>query len=168
MKQEWSNPVPYDLTRSKQRASIPKEFTSRVPESSGAYVIYRTGEGNMSEVILDIGETGLRPNSRPHGLRGRLATTVSHSASEKIARDIRRGKILCDLCVIWFETESKSLAKYLQDALITLFRREYGLQPVYNSRLEVHPQPDAYMEAFVQLKKKLDRLAPKQGGLTSA
>jgi hypothetical protein len=139
MKQSWSNPVRYDLTRSKRRASIPKEFASMVPESSGVYVIYRTGEGNVSEVILDIGETGPRPNSTAHGLRGRLATTVSHSASEKIARDKRNGKILCDLRVIWFETESKSHAKDLQDALITLFRSEYGLQPVYNSRLEVHP-----------------------------
>ena len=161
MKHTWSNPVPYDLTRSKQRASIPKEFLSRVPESSGAYVIFRKGVGDISKVILDIGEAGPRPNSTPHGLRGRLATTVSHSASEKIARDIRNGDILCDICVIWFETESKSLAKDLQDALITLFRREYGLQPVYNSRLELHPRPDVYVEAFVQLKKKLDCLALK-------
>jgi hypothetical protein len=155
MTHAWSNPVPYDLRRSARRTSVPKEFETLVPESSGAYVIYRMGDGLIGDLILDIGETGQRPRSTPHGLRGRLATTVPHSASERIALDIARGKIRYSLWVIWFETESKSSARSLQDALITLFREEYGRQPEYNTKAEVHHQPHMYIKVFSALKRKV-------------
>jgi hypothetical protein len=126
MKPAWSNPVPYDLTRTLKGARLPEKVTNAVPESSSAHVIYRVGQGNIGTHILAIGETGPRSNATPHGLRGRLASAVAHSASQEMAADISNGNVQGEMCVIWFETTSKSSAKELQDALLTLFRQEYG------------------------------------------
>lgn len=155
MTQVWSNPVLYDMTRTRRRVSVPKAFTERVPETPGTYVIHRVAQGNACEIIIGIGETGLRPNSKPHGLRGRLATGVAHSASEKIARDIERGKAVGDLRVVWIETESKEAAKELQDGLITLFRRECERQPEYNAKYEEHLEPEVFESIYDDLKKRI-------------
>jgi len=154
MTQPWSNPAPYDTTRTVRRVSVPKTLTESVPETPGTYVIYRAAQGDTCDVIIDIGETGPRPNSKPHGLRGRLATTVAHSASEKIARDTNGGKV-GDLRVVWSEAESKEAAKELQDALITLFRRECGRQPMYNTKHEDHLQPEAFESTYHDLKRQI-------------
>ena len=155
MTQIWSNPKPYDVTRTLRRASVPRQFVKSVPETPGTYVIYRVGQTNICDAIVDIGEAGPRPNSTPHGLRGRLATTVAHSASEKIAAEITGGKLSDELRVVWLERESKDDAKELQDALITLFRQECGRQPVYNARSEHHPQPKAFESIYAALKKRI-------------
>lgn len=155
MKCTWSDPIPYDLKRTLRRASVPRQFAKSVPETSGTYVIYCVGQVNACDAIIDIGEAGPRPNSTPQGLRGRLATTVAHSASEKIALDIIINGPLDDLCVVWLERESKDDAKELQDALITLFRREFGRQPVYNIKWEQHPQPEAFESIYDSLKKQI-------------
>ena len=126
MKPARSSPVPYDLTRTLKRARLPEKVTNAVPDSSSAHVIYRVGQGNIGARILDIGETDPRSKSTPHGLRGRLASAVAHSASQKMAADISNGSVQSEMCVIWLETTSKSSAKELQDALLTLFRQEYG------------------------------------------
>jgi hypothetical protein len=57
--------------------------------------------------------------------------------------------------VVWFERESKDDAKELQDALITLFRQECGRQPVYNTKLEQHLQPEAFESIYVALKTRI-------------
>ena len=155
MTQVWSNPIPYDTTRTLRRVSVPKAFTESVPETPGTYVIHRVAQGNACDIIIDIGETGPRPKSKPHGLRGRLATTVAHSASKKIARDIKGGKVFGDLRVVWTETESKEAAKELQDGLITLFRRECGRQPEYNAKREKHLQPEAFESIYDDLKRQI-------------
>ncbi len=141
--------------RTLRRVSVPKAFTESVPETPGTYVIYCVAQGNTCDIIIDIGETGLRPNSKPHGLRGRLATTVAHSASEKIVRDIERGKVFGDLRVVWTETESKEAAKGLQDGLITLFRRECGRQPKYNTKHEEHLKPETFESIYDDLKRRI-------------
>ena len=155
MTQAWSNPIPYDVTRTLHRASVPRQFAKSVPETPGTYVIYRVGQANTCDAIVDIGEAGPRLNSTPQGLRGRLATTVSHSSSEKIAAEINDGKLPNELCVVWFERESKDDAKELQDALITLFRQECGRQPVYNTMPEQHPQPEAFESIYAALKTRI-------------
>ena len=148
----WSKPVLYDLTRTSRRASVPQHLAQLVPESSGTYAIFRSGKFNLFDALLDIGECGPRPNSKPHGLRGRLATNVPHSASEKIARDLRSGDIVEALSVVWIETPSKDSAKELQDALITLFRLDCSKQPRYNGKREHHPHPDIFRPAYLRLK----------------
>lgn len=153
MTQVWSNPVPYDATRTRCRVSVPKAFSECVPETPGTYVIHRVAQGNACNIIIDIGETGPRPKSKPHGLRGRLATTVAHSASEKIACDVKGGKVFGDLRVVWTETESKEAAKELQDGLITLFRRECGRQPEYNAKYEEHLRPEVFESIYDDLKR---------------
>lgn len=155
MTQVWSNPVPYDTTRSRRRVSVPRAFTGSVPQTPGTYVIYRVAEGNACDIVIDIGETGLRPKSIPHGLRGRLATTVAHSASEKIACDIKGGKAFGDLRVVWRKRESKEAAKELQDGLITLFRRECGRQPEYNAKHEEHLRPEEFISIYDDLKRRI-------------
>jgi hypothetical protein len=155
MIQVWSNPVPYDTTRSLRRVTVPKASTETVPDTPGTYVIYRVAQGSTCDIIIDIGETGLRPNSKPHGLRGRLATTVDHSASEEIACDIKGGKVVGDLRVVWTEMESKEAAKELQDGLITLFRRECGRQPEYNAKYEEHLRPEVFESVYDDLKRRI-------------
>ena len=85
----WSKPLPYDLTRTPNRASVPKSHGHAVPELPGVYVICLSGCTETAEAIVDIGECGPRPNSSPRGLRGRLASGVAHSASELIAEEIQ-------------------------------------------------------------------------------
>ena len=152
MTQAWCDPIPYDLSRTPCRASVPRELSKSVPETPGTYVIYRTGQSDTCDAILDIGEAGLRPNSTPKGLRGRLATAVAHSASEKIAADINDDKLPNELCVVRFERRSKEDARELQNALISLFRQECGRQPRYNTKLEQHPEPEAFVPVYAALK----------------
>ncbi len=152
MKIHWSKPVPYDLTRTSRRASVPKALEDGVPQTSGVYAIFRVGQTGALETILDIGECGPQPKSSPHGLRGRLATSVAHSASQRMAVDIGVGKLSGELRVVWFEAESKSLAKDAQDALASLFKREYGRQPEYNAKREDHPAPRTFEAVFEELK----------------
>jgi len=152
MKRRWSNPVTYDLTRTLRRVSVPEALGNTVPEVPGTYAICRIGQAETFEIILDIGECGPRPNSRPHGLRGRLAAVVAHSASEQIARDLQNGSLQGNLCVVWFETESKGPAKEIQDALISLFRRDCGKQPRYNTKHEWHAHPDNFRPIYLELK----------------
>jgi hypothetical protein len=124
----------------------------RAPDVPGTYVIYRVGLASVCDAIVDVGETGQRPRSNIQGLRGRLATSVAHSASEKIASDIRSGKLSDDLRVVWIEQESKAEAKELQDALISLFRQECGRQPGYNTKRESHPSPEQFESVYDTLK----------------
>jgi hypothetical protein len=124
MNPAWSNPIPYDVTRTLGRASVPRQFAKSVPETPGTYVIYRVGQAKICDTLIDIGEAGLRPNSTPRGLRGRLATTVAHSASEKIAADINGGRLLNKLCVVWLERETKDGAKELHTR-----RADYLISP---------------------------------------
>ncbi len=158
MIQAWCDPIPYDLSRTRRRASVPREFSKSVPETPGTYVIYRVGQANTCDAVIDVGEAGLRPNSTPKGLRGRLATAVAHTASQKMATDIRGGTLPNKLCVVWVERASKEDAKELQDALITLFREQCGRQPRYNTKLEQHPQPLAFVHVYAALKMHLGRL----------
>ena len=155
MTQAWSDPLPYDLTRTPRRASVPAELARRVPETPGTYVIYHPDQANACDTIVDIGETGLRPNSTPHGLRGRLATAVAHSASEKIAGDINDGGLSDELRIVWLQRDSKEDAKELQDALVTLFRQECGRQPAYNTKTEHHLQPEAFDSIYLDLKRHI-------------
>ena len=152
MIQAWSEPIPYDVSRTPCRASVPREFSKSVPETPGTYVIYRIGQANTCDAVIDIGEAGLRPNSTPKGLRGRLATTVPHSASEKIAADTNDGKLPDELCVVWVERRSKEDAKELQNALVSLFRQECGRQPRYNTKLKQHPEPEDFVAVYAALK----------------
>jgi hypothetical protein len=152
MKRAWSKALTYDLTRTQRRASVPKAFGSAVPEAPGTYVIYCLGQTSAGDAILDIGECGPRPRSKPHGLRGRLASNVPHSASEQIALDIFSGNLRGGLGVVWFEAESKPVAKDAQDALVSIFRREFGKQPRYNRKWEHHHQPDNFEQAYRELK----------------
>jgi hypothetical protein len=155
MKKAWSDPVTYNLKRTLFRASIPKEYEKEVPETPGTYVIIDESSKALCEKIVDIGETGLRPASKPHGLRGRLASNVSHSASERIALDIKNGKIAENLSVVWYQTETKREAKAIQDALITLFCREYKRQPLYNKKVEIHRQPEQHISVYIDLKIRI-------------
>jgi len=155
MSQAWSDPIPYDLSRTHCRASVPKRFAMRVPEAPGTYVICRIGQPNVCEGVLDIGEAGLRPDSTPRGLRGRLATTVAHSASQKIAADIDDGGLPNELRVVWVRRQAKEDAKELQDALITLFSQECGRQPRYNTKLEQHAESEAYGTVYAALKARI-------------
>ena len=165
MTQAWSNPLPYDLTRTVRRVSVPKQFAKSVPETPGTYVIYRVGQVNTCDAIVDIGEAGQRPNSTPQGLRGRLATTVAHSASKKIAVDINDGRLSEELRVVWLERESKDDAKELQDALITLFRQECGQQPIYNKKPEQHWQPEVFESIYADLKTLIGCAKPHNKSL---
>jgi len=155
MNKAWSDPVPYNLRRALFRASVPKEYEKDVPETPGTYVIVEESSETLCGKIIGIGETGLRPRSKPHGLRGRLASTVSHSASERIAKDIKNGKIADNLWVVWYQTETKQEAKDIQDAMITIFRRECKRQPRYNEKIEIHVNPELYISIFVDLKRRI-------------
>jgi len=148
----WCSPIAYDLTRTSRRVSVPSDLELTVPEVPGAYAIYRQAHVDVCGTILDIGECGPRPKSKPHGLRGRLASGVAHSASEQMALDIRRGHIRNDLRVVWVEAETKKRAKEIQDALITLFRRECGEQPKYNTKPENHSNPESFVLIYAALK----------------
>jgi len=159
MIQAWCDPIPYDLSRTRCRASVPREFSKSVPETPGTYVIYRIGQANTCGAIIDIGEAGPRPNSAPKGLRGRLASTVAHSASERIAADMNDGRLPNELCMVWVERRSKEDAKQLQNALISLFRQECGHQPRYNRKLEEHPEPEAFLPLYAALKRHIGCLA---------
>jgi len=155
MMQAWSDPVPYDLSRTPRRASVPRGLSNSVPETPGTYVIYLIGQANPCDAIIDIGEAGPRANSTPKGLRGRLAAAVAAAASERMAADIERGKLPDRPCVVWVERQSKEDAKELQDALISLFRRDCGRQPRYNERLGQHPEPEAFEPVYVALKRHI-------------
>ena len=155
MSTSWSHPLPYDLTRSDRRVSIPPGFADQVPETPGAYVVYHPNRNNACDAILNIGETGLRPNSSPQGLRGRLATTVAHSASENIANDLRSGTLDSEINIVWCQCASKATAKELQDALITLFRDEYGRQPKYNRKREHSIKAPAFQTIYSELKSHI-------------
>jgi hypothetical protein len=155
MIQPWSDPVPYDLSRTPRRASVPRGFSKSVPETPGTYVVYRIGQANPCEAIIDIGEAGPRARSTPKGLRGRLATAVAHAASKKIAADVGDGRLRDELRVVWVERQSKEDAKELQDALISLFRQECGRQPRYNTRVEKHPHPELFAPAYADLKRHI-------------
>ncbi len=131
---------------------MPEEKRTAVPTKAGVYAICAKGSGrDVSDLILDIGECGLRPSSR-RGLRERLASAVAHSASERIAEDIKNGKLQDELFVVWAEAPSKIEAKEAQDALICLFRREFGKQPNYNRKLEDSAFPDNYVALYERLK----------------
>ena len=149
---KWSDPVAYDLTRTETRVSVPEEKKTAVPTKAGVYAICAGASGkDVSDFILDIGECGLRPSSR-RGLRGRLASAVAHSASERIAKDIKNGKLRDALFVVWAEAASKQEAKEAQDALICLFRREFGRQPHYNRISEYSSRPDNYVALYERLR----------------
>ena len=148
----WSAPAAYDLTRTKKRASVPRDEATSVPRSAGVYAICAEGsEKGVGDLILDFGECGPRPSSGC-GLRERLASTVDHSASENIAQDIRNGELSDPLYVVWAMAASKAEAKQAQDALICLFRREFGEQPRYNGRVEDSSCPDDYSALYENLK----------------
>lgn len=151
---EWSEPVAYDLTRTGKRASVPKERKSAVPRGAGVYAICAEGTGqSVSDLILDIGECGPRPSpSSGRGLQERLASAVAHSASERIARDVKNGKLQDALFVVWSQATSKEEAKKAQDALICLFKREFGKQPKYNTKLEDSSCLDKYVILYERLK----------------
>ncbi len=158
MIQPWSDPIPYDLSRTLRRASVPPGFSSSVPQTPGTYVIYCTAQPDLCEAIIDIGEAGPRAKARPKGLRGRLATTVAHTASERMAADVQAGKLPNRLRVVWIERPSKEDAKELQDALISLFRTDCGRQPRHNKRLEQHPKPEAFLAICAALKRHIGGL----------
>ena len=153
MNRNWSSPVPYDLTRTSRRASVPPSIERVMPETPGAYAIFRAGISRTIDAILDIGECGPRPRSSPHGLRGRLATSVAHSASERIARDLQTGVLTGTLHVAWLSASSKQSAKEIQDALITLFVQDCGTQPLYNNKLERHARPEPFNPDYQCLKR---------------
>ena len=149
---QWSEPVVYDLTRTETRASVPEDKKAAVPTAAGVYAICAEGSGqDVSDLILDIGECGIRPSSR-RGLRERLASAVAHSASERMAEDIKNGQLQDELFVVWAEAPSKKEAKEAQDALICLFRRAFGKQPNYNRKLEHSTCPDDYLTLYGRLK----------------
>ena len=149
---QWSPPVAYDLTRTEKRVSVPEEKKTAVPTRAGVYAICARSPGKeVSDLILDIGECGPRPSSR-RGLRERLASTVDHSASERIAKDIKNGELGDVLFVVWAEADSKRGAKEAQDALICLFKREFGKQPKYNNRIEDSSCLDKYVILYERLK----------------
>jgi hypothetical protein len=152
MQRSWSEPLPYDLSRTINRASVPRSSETKVPELPGTYVVFLTGEKKPEEAILDVGECGPRNRSKPCGLRARIASSVTHSASEKIASDIRGHRLTGDFRVIWRTAESKQDAKFVQDALITLFRREFSRQPRYNSRPENCARPELFEPDYIALK----------------
>ncbi len=152
MEMIWSEPVPYDLTRTRKRASVPRSIERSVPESPGTYVIFRIGQGQISDSIVGIGECGPRLNSTPCGLRGRLASNVAHSASERMARDIVQGALVGDLRIAWRRAKSKAEAKEVQDGLIALFRQDFGRQPIYNAKVEDSPNPEAVQAVYKELK----------------
>ncbi len=123
-----------------------------MPRSAGVYAICAEGSGKgVGDLILDIGECGPRPSSG-RGLRERLASTVEHSASEKIARDIKSGKVQDPLYVVWAVAACKEEAKEAQDALICLFGREFGEQPKYNTKKEDSNCPDDHAGLYENLK----------------
>ena len=150
--QAWSDPLPYDLSRTPRRASVPRAFTKSVPETPGTYVIYLINQAHTCDIVIDIGEAGPRANSTPKGLRGRLATAVAHAASERMAAEIQAGELTNKLRVVYVERPSKEAAEELQDALVSLFRQECGRQPRYNARLEQHPAPGAFEPVYTALK----------------
>lgn len=156
MMQAWSDPVPYDLSRTRRRASVPKKLAVSVPERPGTYAIYRIRQASVCDAVIDVGEAGPRSNSTPKGLRGRLATTVAHAASEKIASDINGSRLPDELHVVWVERQSKEDARELQNALITLFHQECGRQPRYNIKLEHHPKAGAFLPLYTALKTRIE------------
>jgi hypothetical protein len=151
MSSPWSEPLPYDLSRTPRRGSVPAQHGHVVPETPGTYVIYRASGANPGDAIVDIGEAGPRSDSKPHGLRGRLASSVAHSASERIAADLALGAHATGLCVVWIRTQSKEEAKHLQDGLLTLFRQQWGHQPPYNRKLEYCEQPQLFQQVYLDL-----------------
>ena len=156
----WSVPCVYDLTRTPKRASVPKSCEETVPECPAAYVIFEADSGDAGVSVLDIGECGPRPRSKPGGLRGRLATNVAHSSSERIALDLSNGRtgLRNRLYVIWTKCGSKETAKTTQDALLVLFKSEFGRQPKYNAKIEYCSDADRFKSTYEVLKESI-RLA---------
>jgi hypothetical protein len=93
----------------------------------------------MGARILDLGEAGPQSKSTPHGLLGRLATTVAIQLPKEWLPTQAVGRCWTDRALFGLKP-SKSSAKELQDALLTLSCWEFGRQPVYNTKLEVHQQ----------------------------
>lgn len=163
----WSTPHDYDLTRTRRRASIPKSSEESVPECSGTYVIFQVNSIGPAASVLDIGECGPRPNSKPGGLRGRLATSVAHSSSERIAIDLAAGQLRDRIYVVWTECASKDEAKTTQDALLVLFRREFGRQPKYNAKTEHCSEPDRFKSTYASLKEAIRGVVAALSGMGS-
>jgi len=136
---------------------VPEECKHDVPEKPGVYAIYNASEPPEQIIsrLVDIGECGFRPKSTHHGLKGRLATGVAHSASKKMARDIQAKLLSPNLRVVWYKAESKAEAKDMQDALIVLFSQEFGKQPRYNTKRERHDNPEIYKTIFDALKESI-------------
>jgi hypothetical protein len=70
-----------------------------------------------------------------------------------MAQDIHSGKLDGSLRVVWHEAESKEHAKSAQDALISLFRRDFGRPPQNNKRRESHRAPERYEAIYSEIKK---------------
>src|SRR5438067_1225211 len=147
----WSAAIPYDLSRTPRTASVPKSLQHVVPKEPGTYVIFKSGQKAIGEAILDIGECGPRPNSIPAGLMGRLASNCPHSASERIALDVLNGALDGTLRVTWITTQTKVHAKSAHDALISLFRRDFGRQPPYNARPESSLEFESFEASYGEL-----------------
>uniref|UniRef100_UPI00059335B1 hypothetical protein n=1 Tax=Spirosoma panaciterrae TaxID=496058 RepID=UPI00059335B1 len=148
----WSKPISYDLTRTPRRVSVPKGLTEQVPAAPGIYVIIQTGENKIETSIIDIGLAGLRDGngtSKPKGLRGRIANTCAHSASEKIAEDIKGEKLSGQIKIIWLTTATELEAKELEAGLIKLFEREFGRRPQYNTRNAISKNPQRFLGDMV-------------------
>ncbi len=77
---------------------------------------------------------------------------MTHSASENIARDIESGSVQDPLYVVWAVAACKEEAKEAQDALICLFRTEFGKQPKYNWKPEDSSCPDDHLALYENLK----------------
>ena len=127
---QWSEPVPFDLTRTNRRVSVPKSFASKVPKLPGVYVIIRADKTAVQERILDVGMAGPRNGK---GLRGRIASCVAHSACQRIAEAISENVLTDTLKVIWLAADSDQRAKQLEGAILALFREEFSRLPLYNS-----------------------------------
>ncbi|MCY4660956.1 MAG: hypothetical protein OXF93_14245 [Acidobacteria bacterium] len=70
----------------------------------------------------------------------------------RIAKDIRTGAFREGLYVVWALARSKEKAEDAQDALICLFRREFGERPKYNRTARDPRCPDHYSLLYDNLK----------------
>ena len=77
---------------------------------------------------------------------------MAHSASERIAEDLKSGELQGLLFAVWAEAASKAEAKEAQDALLSLFTREFGRQPKYNRKAERSGRPDDHAPLYENLK----------------
>ncbi|QHV97299.1 hypothetical protein [Spirosoma endbachense] len=129
-----------------------------MPTQPGTYVIFRLDEELIQNCILDIGKAGLRDGKgqkEQKGLQGRIADTCPHSASERMARDVKSGALPDALQIVWFTTETQAEAEALKAGLINLFKREFGHNPVYNRRNARSASPEQYVDYYDTLKPHL-------------